>query len=77
MASISVCQHMPPGKQAPQRVFKVELVLCHVDSPEMRRLLAAHRVVTQRPGDPGAREFATFEAGMHYVEDTYLKASIS
>ncbi len=56
--------------------LQVELVLCHVDLPEMRRLLAAHRVVTQRPGDSGAREFATFEAGMHYVEETYLKASV-
>ena len=49
-------------------------MLCHVDLPEMRRLLVAHHVVALRPGDPaGAREFATFEAGMHYVEDTYLK----
>ena len=56
---------------------QVELVLCHVDLQEMRRLLAAHRVMTQRPGDSCAREFATFEAGMHYVEETYLKACMS
>ena len=55
---------------------QVELVLCHVELPEMRRLLVAHHVVALQPGEPaGAREFATFEAGMHYVEETYLKAS--
>ena len=49
-------------------------MLCHADLPEMRRLLMAHHVIALQPGDPaGAREFATFEAGMHYVEETYLK----
>lgn len=63
-----------PG--VPCAVTQVELVLCHVDLPEMRRLLVAHHVVALKPGDPaGAREFATFEAGMQYVEETYLKVN--
>ncbi len=38
----------------------------------------AHHVIAAQPGEPaGAREFATFEAGMHYVEETYLKVMLA
>lgn len=49
---------------------QVELVLCHVDGGQVRRLLQAHGVVT---GALGARVFATVDEGLLHVEEQYLK----